>query len=328
MDKRCFYLYFNFNAGLLFLFIFVLLCINVGGAWGENSNLRYFGYYHGDMDFEKETHRGYVSNHIVAIGKLGNCNVVIFGIWPGWYVENPDKFYEKMHLAAKYKLKVLLNVYGIFFKWKQQQMQDNWQERWSNYKKLINGEVEDDIFGFYIDEPKQSGIKESQFRLATKCIRKDFPNKRLISVISVFSLRNNIPASYFEYCTGVGFDYYEGSWKKEDKIKRPEISYYALFDKFKKQIAVKKNIWLVPKAFLRTDFDSQNKAIDDIRHWYEIAQTDKQVIGILNFSYASYWAKYNPIGAAQLFDEQNRYYDEALKGVHIEIGKSIISNRE
>ncbi len=295
----------------------------VAFAESRNPNLIYFGYYHGDMDFDKTTHRGYITNRIREIGKLGNSNVVLLAGWPGWYVENPERFYGNVNLASKYKMKVLLNVYSIFFQWKKGKMQPDWQERWGDYKKLIVP-VRDKILGFYIDEPKQSGVKEDDFRLASKRIRKDFPSKELISVISVFSLRSNLPVSYLEYCTGVGFDYYEGSWKERDKTENPEKSYYVLFEKFKVYIAPKQDIWIVPKAFLRVDFESKNKAVDDIKHWYELARKEQRVKGILNFSFASYWADYNPIGAYQLFDENNCYYDENLKKAHVDIGKSII----
>ncbi len=311
----------------ILLQIAVLIVCPVYICYCQNPNLTYFGYYHGDMEFDKKTHHGFVANNIDDMGKLNNCNVVIFSVWPGWYVENPDKFYERVQLAAKYKMKVLLNVYSVFFQWKKEKMQPDWQKRWANYKKLITPKITDKILGFYIDEPKQSGIKECDFRLATKRIRKDFPDKELISVISVFALRNNLPASYLEYCTGLGFDYYEGSWKEQDITQNPQKSYYALFEKFKTKIAPKQHLWLIPKAFRRIDFESKNKAIDDIKHWYKLAQNELRVKGILNFSFASYWAEYNPIGARQLFDENNTYYDENLKRVHINIGRKIISKK-
>ncbi len=305
--------------------IFLVISVSFGSP-PENQNLTHFGYYHGDMNFNQSDGSGYVSNNSEAIGSWGNSNVVGFSVWPRYYSSHPDVLHEHLQMAASYGMKVLLNVYGIFFDYNDGgTLMSDWQSAWNDYKSAI-ADYENKILGFYIDEPKQNGVAEGDFHTATQKIRQDYPNKKMMSVISYDTLMDNtVTSSYLQYCTDAGFDYYYGSWNWWDHWNDPEHYYPDLFNRFKTQKAPTQNLWVIPKAFKGAIEDDPNPPKDDIENWYDLAKEEQRVVGMLNFTYASYWdGAGNTIGAGQLFDETNSNYDEELKATHLSIGREVI----
>ncbi len=317
---------YNSMSVVICSFAFFFIASSAVSAPPENPNLTNFGYYHGDMNFNQSDGSGYVSDNLDAIGGWHNSNVVSFSVWPRYYSSHQDILHQHLQKAASYGMKVLLNVYGIFFDYNDSgSLMSDWQSAWNNYKNAIAG-YEDKILGFYIDEPKQSGVTESDFHTVTQKIRQDYPDKKMMSVISYDTLMDNtVTSSYLQYCTDAGFDYYYGSWNWWDYWNDREHYYPYLFDKFKTEKAPTQNLWVIPKVFKGAIADDPNPPKDDIENWYDLAKGEQRTVGMLNFTYASYWdGNGNAIGAGQLFDETNANYDSELKATHISIGQEVI----
>ena len=96
--------------------------------------------------------------------------------------------------------KALLYI-NFFFDWTGG-LKSDWEEVYANYRVVFD-KYKDDIFSFYVDEPKWNKIDETSFRTATKKLREDYPEKRMLAILAYPTLEEDC-ASYFEYCTDLG----------------------------------------------------------------------------------------------------------------------------
>ncbi|MBP1988741.1 cohesin domain-containing protein [Paenibacillus eucommiae] len=293
------------------MFMNIISVVSATVPPGNNDRLQYFGYYGADgSEFGNPTDK-----YLHVIGDMANSNVALIH---GWIYG--QKLRDIIETAASKNMKVILHVYDIFFAYdaiKRGYLVGPWASNWATLKQTLSG-LEDNVLGFYFDEPWLAGVKEEDFRFVTKLIGEDFPDKKVMQVSALADLDpgntgDGMKSSYLEYVTDVGFDYYSG-WEHGD---------YLIYHERLKALANKnQNIWLIPRAFSRNN-NSDGMQEELLRH-YDLALKDSRVIGILPFNFPSGgdWGK----GLEYFFDETKPLYDSYLKNTHIQVGKSVIAN--
>lgn len=282
---------------------------------GAESRLKYFGYYGADGFWVKPP------GFLLEIAKLGNSNVAVVSGHHG-----REDMQTVLRLCSEHGIKAWVTAYDCFFKYDPKRsgpvaMHSDWQKYWQSLKDNIKGR-EDAVMGFYFDEPYWNGVKEDDFRLATKLIRKDYPAKRILACLTVIELdpkkwNSPIPEvskAYYGFVTDGAFDYY-GKWD--------EASYATMLDHLKSKMVRRQAIWLVPWAFMVPGRNTQPEVLaEHLTKCYELALKEPRCVGLLPFCYSTSEAGWG-IGCNRLFDPKDPLYAPKLKQLHIEIGKRI-----
>lgn len=266
-------------------------------------NVKYFGYYHSG---------GFAGSEplYAEVAAMGNSNLAFLEGSTVSELENA------LIECSENGFKAFFYI-NFFFVWKngEQVLNDNWEEVYASYKVLFD-KYGDDIFAFYVDEPKWNSINEESFRTATKTLREDYPEKRMLAVLAVPSLGKE-NASYFEFCTDLGYDYYG----MQSEAKRME---YLLL--FSETAAYGQDLWLVPWA-CEINGATEDLLLEDLRACYDLAKKYNKIVGLLPFTYANAdigtrlgdWGK----GFMEYSNPESEYYMPELTAEHLRIGKEI-----
>ena len=180
----------------------------------HNPNLKYFGYYH-------------IGNCIEEVAAMGNVN---FSKVDAREIDEVAELYNNGYY-------IFIMTRYIFFS--NGQLPEDYETRWSTAKEQLSPYM-DKIIGFYIDEPYVTGKTKEAFHIACQTVRADYPDKRMMSVMSIQGM-TEADSDYFDYCTDIAYDYYP-PWNLtsvQDKLN-------TMKEKF---IHNNQNIWLIPKAF-------------------------------------------------------------------------------
>ncbi|MDD4316673.1 MAG: hypothetical protein PHC84_05895 [Clostridia bacterium] len=313
------------KVALVVLVVLLLSVISVSAAgfgyerpaWADmpentNSNLKYFGYYHfGDA--------------IDEVAADGNTNLTKIDAED---IEDIEHYYQ----TGFY---IFIMIRHIFFS--SGETPDDWEQRWQTAKTELAPYM-DRIIGFYVDEPIHTGKSIEAFHFACQKVRQDFPEKRMMAVMTYFALTMSDTyyhvnaAEYFRYCTDVGYDFYcawdDGAVKRDVERLKNKIAVYG------------QDIWLIPKAFYSIDpkkdvnFLYEPKDLrpgDDIINWikgsYKLAVSDERIVGLFCFCYGSGsdYDNYDII-LRRFFDENDSEYRKEIKDIYLQIGKAVINN--
>lgn len=277
-----------------------------------NVNLKYFGYYH------------FGGNVIEEVASFGHSNMC--------KLDGDD---DELKRLLDNGFQVFIMIRHMFFK--NNETPADWSTRWAKVKAAIDPHI-DQILGFYVDEPVRLDIFSNEnigksmqsFHFACQQVRQDYPDKRMMSVLTINDIKNyDYSREYYKYCTDLGYDFYP-RWDRDDVL--------SDINTLETQIAVNNQaIWLIPKAFytvLERDSDLywliEDRTIpigQDILDWikgsYEIAVADHRITGIFCFVYDNdgYTASLR-----KFFMKDSEFYNEEIFGVYDQIGKAVIAN--
>ncbi len=299
-----------------------IACSHSAPATSKKPGLKYFGYFHAEgFPFGSP-------DHIDQVGALSNSNITIISPW-----HEKKEMHKLLDRCRKHGIKVFVSAFSVFFVWNPDgdqpvSMTENWEEKWKELRQKLRG-YENDVIGFYFDEPFWNRVKESDFRFVTKKIRKQFPEKRVLAVTAFTALDSSskfntrgipeISKTYFDFVTDCGFDIY-AKWDTAD--------YPELLKKLKSKLKKNQNIWLVPWAFTCKNRGSSPKAlIENLNKMHKMALREPRCVGLLCFSFASGteggdWGN----GCHNLFNPKHQLFAPQLKKVHIQIGRSIVNS--
>ena len=301
-----------FEKSLIVVIIIVLLCsFLLFGCnekneeiiiWEEmpentNPNLQYFRYYH-------ESDLGDIINQ-------RNNNIF----------RTDAREIEKISYMYEHDYSIFIMIRYIFFK--NGEIHPEWEQNWENMKTTLAPYM-DKIEGFYVDEPIFTGKIKESFHLACQTVRNEYPDKKMIAVLSYPSIDTK-NADYFKYCTDLGYDLYE-SWNKESILEK--------ITRLEEEVAIyNQNIWLIPKAFYtlhginrfleNMDLEPGYDIINWIKGSYEIAVNDHRISAIYAFAYDD--DAYD-ISLERFFNENNENYQPEIKELYLQIGKAVIAN--
>lgn len=279
------------------------------------SHLKYFGYYGlvgGPYPYT------YFFNDI---GALQNSNV---GIVPfNW--SDTAKLREMLELARSHHIEVFVAP-----RWSLWDGSIAPAHLLTNYLATIQtlvpviGDYNDVVAGFYFDEMYKTGVSVNDFVTVTKYLNDIFPGKKILAVEGPDSIDSNtIPASYFTYLTDIGFDDYFVSSVSDNTTGWSQ--YLEIYAKLKAQ-APTKLIWIVPDGIAITAAQAI-RLPDAFERYVNLAMTDPQVIGILNFIWNP--LDVNPpyeITLQSVFNPASGYYNSGFKSRQISVGQAIIAN--
>lgn len=294
-----------------------------------NPNLKYNGYYH----FENS------SESIRDIAAAGNANVGKIDI-------DGENDYAQFKIMCESGLYVLVMIRHIFFDSSQPDyIRKDWQERWNAVKKKIEPYY-DSVIGFYVDEPAWNGISQQAFHLASKTVRDDYPDKKMMVMLAyiptmditfvtklITGAKVKSIREYCKYCTDICCDFYR-NWDKEKVLK--DIRHLT-----KKVYIEGQNIWLSPKGFYVNNYrkninwffeNRRRKVGEEIVDWikgcYEISVADERITGFFTFVYGDEnTTKAYDAGLKMFYDKNNEYYDPEITQLYSQIGKAIIKNK-
>jgi len=288
----------------------------------EKPGLKYFGYYHVEgFPFGSP-------DYIEAIGALSNSNVTIISPW-----HEKKAMHRLLNRCRKNRIKVFVSAFSVFFVWNPDggqpvSMTENWEGKWQELCQKLRG-YENDVIGFYFDEPFWNRVKEADFRFVTKKIREQFPEKRVLAVAAFTALNPSskfntrgipeISETYFDFVTDCGFDIYD-TWDKAD--------YPGLLKKLKSKLNKNQNVWLIPWAFTCKNRGGSTKIlVGNLKKMHEMALNEPRCLGLLCFSFASGteggdWGN----GCHNLFNPKHQLFAPQLKKAHIQIGRSIVNS--
>lgn len=289
-------------------------------AWSDmpentNPNLKYFGYYH-------------FGDNIDEVAADGNANLT--------KIDAED--IEEIAYYCEKGFYIFIMIRHIFFS--KGETPDDWSERWQTAKSEL-APFMDKIIGFYVDEPMHTGKTTEAFQFACQKVREDFPDKRMMAVMTIGALTNSElfynglnATEYFRYCTDLGFDYYN-AWNAETFKESVEL--------LKSKIAIHgQDIWLIPKGFYSADpkkdvnwiyEDTARRPGDDVIDWikgcYELAVSDERIVGIYSFCYGSGsdYQNYDYV-LGRFFNKNDSAYRREIKELYLQIGKAVINNNK
>ena len=304
----------------------------------NHSHLKYFGYYHSN-GFPPGEKTEYLDD-IIA---LNHTNVAYI------HFSNSEKYdlQELKRTLKKVKgtnVRLIISVWNVFFLYNPDTqktkyasglttLQKDWQKRWADFKATIKG-YEENIYAFYFDEPYWLGIAEDDFIMVTgDCIKKDYPNIGRMTCLSLMALyppawdyvgNPSISKNYIQLITDIAFDTYNPDWETHGRF-----GDYGRYMNMLKTIAPGKRYWIVPKVFTDSNHPTIDAVYDQYLNWLNLAILDKQVVGILNFSYCSGkpkgdWGKGAP---EYFFDPEHELYSPKLKNLLDTTGKKITKKR-
>jgi hypothetical protein len=94
---------------------------------------------------------------------------------------------EEIAELISHGFKVFIMIRYIFFENGETPL--DVEERWATAKADI-APYSDDIIGFYVDEPRLTGKKESAFHYACQTVRADYPDKKMMAVMAFPAYRD------------------------------------------------------------------------------------------------------------------------------------------
>ncbi|MFC1647251.1 discoidin domain-containing protein [Patescibacteria group bacterium] len=267
------------------------------GQTAINNHLKYFGYMSTD-GIGVEVSPTYYSE----LANLSNTNVA----WS--YIANLEEF-SKLNIKG-----LMAEVRWLFFQ--DGELHPDWQTKWENYAQRLQGH-EEDIYGFYFDEPVWNGYSKSAFLTATRTIHETFPNKAIFIIEASPPISNNtIPEGYYEYVSDIGFDYYftlhsnsndEGWGMFLDNL-----------EKYKPYVQGKK-FWVIPDGY------SNNSGViprwpNAFERYLSLVLTTENGVGIMPFIYNADDFLFT---LRDVLDPTGKVYNPSFRTRNIEVGRLI-----
>ncbi len=304
----------------LFCFLIILISCNKKTLQDPlppktNNNLKYFGYTLIDVFWDDPTDNSDKTNYIDEIHEFANIADILV-------VDPTDNIVDRINVFGSYNVQAILHLSEIFFEQKSvggdlsgviYGLRGDYQERWDNFittnNLLLNSEK---ISCLYIgEEPAWNGISEVDFTLACDYAKQTIPNVPILNVEAFAAINQLYTPNSVDY---VGFDHY--FLKQPSQNSEFQLEYSTLKDKMKshqKIMLIMDAHWI--KNFHGSSGISKNDMDFIARDYYNMANQDTSVVGIIGYFWPSGFDFKNSIGARNL--------PEHILDEHKNIGKVI-----
>lgn len=240
----------------------------------------------------REMQFGYYASALDGLGDFtdeikDHSNIVNIGSYDiNWSVDH-------IKMAKKKKIKVLLNVFHIFYDYQSYRLRPDYKARWADAVTKLQP-YSDNIVAFYpIDEPdlvaisqniSQDDMRKSMELVATE-IKMNYPKIPIAVIFGFGSITNDfVLAKNFDW---FGFDCYDGFEKcgplgrsitKVHNLLRQKIVTLNNSDN-----GLRKIILVPPSSFNKAIQADENAIVDLLKKYYELAWNDQMVVGIIPF---------------------------------------------
>ncbi|MFK8038791.1 MAG: hypothetical protein AB8B74_10910 [Crocinitomicaceae bacterium] len=280
-----------------------------------NPNLQHFGFTLIDVSWDDPTDKSAKVNYLDEVKASSNLADILV-------VEPTDDIQSRIQSMASSEVKAIIHLNEIFFENTGTggttsgfiyQLRSDYQTRWDEFI-LVNKLVENanQVAALYIgEEPAWNGISEADFTLATNYAKQTVPEIPIL-LVEAFAIVEDmyIPKSV----DWVGFDHYFLKKPSENDEFLNEIS------TMKSKMGVHQRILLILDShWIKIAHGSSGIAKADMdvvaRDYYNMANEDTTVIGILGYYWPNGFEFKGALGARGLPDNVQVEYQQ--------IGKSI-----
>jgi len=280
-----------------------------------NTNLKYFGYTLIDVGWDDPTDKENKTNYIDEVSSFSNVADILV-------IDPNENIIDRINIFNAQNVKAMLHLNEIFFEQKSEGghksgviygLRADYQTRWSNFvtaNDLINNTQK--ISCFYIgEEPSWNGITENEFKTACDYVKESISDVPIFSVEAYLDVENMYTPNSVDW---IGFDHY---FLKEPST---SVKFMSELNILKSKLKPHQKIFLILDAhwikILHGSSGISKVDMDFIaRDYYNIANADTSIIGILGYFWPNGFDIKKSVGARSL--PQN-VLDE-----HQRIGKSI-----
>lgn len=205
-------------------------------------------------------------------------------------------------------------------------MRDGWAEdiltRAAAYK---NAGVWDQLAGFETEEICM-GVTQEQFKILTRFLRDNFPDKRIFSCLSMYEVRGTAPAGFtiapmsydtYGYITDIGYD-----WYSHLNVQQYRDAVKEMLGNMGREDNVR--VWFFPTTYRFGGVDEQF-CIDHLNIMYDMLM-DPTLVKNPGGLYCYTWMSFGDPGMNELLDPDRQYGWTRLGNEVIKIGKEILAN--
>lgn len=280
-----------------------------------NPHLKYFGFLLIDVGWDDPTDSENKTNYLEEVQPFTNV-ADIFPIGPG------DNIVERMQTMHEAEVDVMIHINELFFKQIKKGgsksgviygLREDYQERWNTFVAVNDLWTNDFMIScFYIgEEPAWNSIAEEEFKVVCSFLKERFPSIPLMSIEAYAAMDELYVPRELDW---VGFDHYFLKMPSENSTFQKEL------DILKSKMQAHQKIMLIMDSHWIDYFHgSAGIAMQDMdviaRDYYQMANTDTTVIGVLGYHWPSGFDLKRTIGARDL--------PMHVKEEYVNIGKHI-----
>ncbi|MFT5820510.1 MAG: hypothetical protein ACI8ZM_001753 [Crocinitomix sp.] len=280
-----------------------------------NQNLEYFGYALVDVGWDDPTDSESKTNYIDEVHSFSNVADILV-------VDPTDDIVDRMNVFNQNDVKAILHLSEVFFEQKSAGgnksgfvygLREDYQQRWDTLVSTNNLSINHTLINcFYIgEEPSWNSIPEEEFKAACDYAKLTVPEIPILSIEAFYDIDNIYTPNSVDW---VGFDHYFIQEPSSDS------DFLNEYNTMKSKIKSHQKIILIMDAhwikILHGSAGISKKDMDFVaRDYYNLANSDTTIIGILGYFWPSGFDSDKAIGTRHL---PNNVLDE-----HMRIGKTI-----
>lgn len=292
------------NIYLILVGLFLLSCkpipIETPIATKTNQHLQFFGFSLVDVGWDDPSDSEVKSNYLDEVQSFTNiADIIAF--------QPEDNLKERIQAMNKVQVRPLIHISELFFEQKKEGGQKSgviyglrvdYQERWNTFVKINDLDSnQETIACLYIgEEPVWNSIPEEEFNLACTYIKETLPNIPLLSVEAYLAIDEMYIPQALDW---VAFDHYF--------LSKPSTSsdFQRELNVLKSKLHPHQKIFLIMDSHWIDFFHgSAGIGIQDMdviaRDYYDMANLDTTIIGILGYHWPSGFDFKKTIGARNM----------------------------
>lgn len=280
-----------------------------------NMNLEYFGFTLIDVGWDDPSDSEEKTNYIDEISSFSNLADVLV-------VSPEDNIQDRLNAFESEGMKAMLHLSEIFFEEKSKGgnksgviygLRPDYQERWNTFVTTNNlNSISNKIACFYIgEEPSWNGISESEFKEACDFAKLTIPQVPILNVEAYLEVNSIYTPNSVDW---IGFDHYF--------IPNPETNSHFLdeVNTVKSRMKTHQKMMLILDShWLKLFHGSAGIAKHDMdiiaREYYNIANSDTTIIGMVGYFWPSGFDLKNSIGARNLPSNVQAEYERIGKAI-------------
>lgn len=279
----------------------------------SNPNLNYFGFTLIDTYWDDPTDKEEKINYLDEVAPFSNIADIV--------VVDPEiPIIDNLKAMEQNGVLAIIHSSEIFFELKSNGgdrsgaiygLRADYKERWDTFVSVNNLTVNHPlIHSIYLgEEPYWNGIPENEFVLACDYAKLTMPELALFLVEAPYIVADMYVPLTIDY---VGFDHYF--------LRQPSVNeqYLSEFNSVKSKMAAhQKMILILDSHWIKNNHGSAGIAKKDMdfiaRDYYNIANSDTNIVGILGYFWPSGFDDKNSVGARQMPENVKAEYERIGK---------------
>lgn len=185
--------------------------------------------------------------------------------------------------------------------------------------------VWDQLAGFETEEICMA-VTQEQFKIMTRWLRDNFPDKRIFSCLSMYEVRGTAPTGFtiapmsydtYGYITDIGYD-----WYSHLNVQQYRDAVELMLENMGREDNVR--VWFFPTNYKFGNVDEQF-CIDHLNIMYDML-LDETLVKNPGGLYCYTWKSFSDPGMEELIDPVRSYKWTRLGNEIVKIGKEILAN--